>query len=148
MMKSMSRKRCVHIMMVYTGGCNGCEIEVLDSLFSPYYDLEQYRIALTFNPREADILLVTGPVTVRCESQLKSIYERIPEPKAVIAVGACAIVGGIYKNMYGELGPSDQVRAPLKDIIPVDGLARGCAPNPEEIIMAVSKVIPIIAGKK
>jgi energy-converting hydrogenase B subunit M len=143
-MKGMSRKRAVHIMLVYTGGCNGCDIEVLNALLSPYYDLEQYRIMLTFNPREADILLVSGPVTKRCEPQLKAIYDRIPEPKAVVAVGACAIVGGIYANVYGELGASDQIQAPLPNILPVASSAKGCAPSPEEIIQAVAKAIPNI----
>jgi len=145
MLKRLSRKRSVHVMLAYTGGCNGCEIEVLNALFSPYYDLEQYNIMLTFNPREADILLVTGPVTKRNEAQLKAIYEKIPEPKAVVAVGACPIVGGIYINVYGELGPSDQIKGPLGNIIPVDAAARGCAPTPEEIIKAVSSAIPKVA---
>ncbi len=144
MMKKASRKRAVHVMLVYTGGCNGCDIEVLNALLSPYYDLEQYRVMLTFNPREADILLVSGPVTIRCEPQLKAIYDKMPEPKAVVAVGACAIVGGIYANVFGELGPSDQIKAPLPKVLPVVSSARGCAPRPEEIIRAVTKAIPKI----
>lgn len=148
MLRKASRKRSIHVMMVYTGGCNGCEIEVANALFSPYYDLEQYRVAMTFNPREADILLVTGPVTKRNEEQLKAIYEKIPEPKAVVAVGACSIVGGIYINVYGELGPSDQIKGPLGNIMPVDAAARGCAPQPQEIIRAVASVIPKVVDAK
>ncbi|MBU0762851.1 MAG: hypothetical protein KKD39_07475 [Candidatus Altiarchaeota archaeon] len=147
-MRGMARKRSIHVMLVYTGGCNGCDIEVLNALFSPYYDLEQYRVMLTFNPREADILLVSGPVTKRCEPQLKAIYERIPEPKAVVAVGACAIVGGIYPNVFGELGPSDQIKAPLPNVLPVTSSAKGCAPLPEEIIKAVVKALPKIVGER
>ncbi|MBD3387808.1 MAG: hypothetical protein GF416_02055 [Candidatus Altiarchaeales archaeon] len=148
MVKRSARRKSVHVMFVYTGGCNGCEIEIANALFSPYYDLEQYRVMMTFNPREADVLIVTGPITKRNEPQLKAIYERIPEPKAVIACGACAIVGGIYVNLYGELGPSDQIRGPLGNILPVDASARGCAPRPEEIIRAVSSVIPKIVEAK
>jgi energy-converting hydrogenase B subunit M len=148
MLKGISRRRAVHVMLVYTGGCNGCEIEVMNALFSPYYDLEQYKIMMTFNPREADILIVTGPVTKRNEQQLKAIYEKIPEPKAVVAVGACGIVGGIYINVYGELGPSDQIKGPVGKILPVDAGARGCAPQPEEIIRAISSVIPkVVEGR-
>ena len=146
-LKGASRMRSVHVMLVYTGGCNGCEIEVLDAVFSPYYDIEQYRVMLTCNPREADVLLVTGPVTKRTEAQRRAIYERIPKPKAVVAVGACAIVGGVYLNVFGELGPSDQIRGPLGNIMPVDENAKGCAPSPEEIIRAVASVIPMIAGE-
>ena len=107
---------------------------------------DRYNVMLTFNPREADILVVTGPVTRRTESQLKAIYERIPEPKAVVACGACAIVGGIYVNVSGELGGSDQVRGPVGNIIPVDAAAKGCPPSPEEIIRAVAQVIPKVVG--
>jgi len=148
MIKKTARKKSVHAMLVYTGGCNGCEIEVLNCLFSPYYDLEQYRVMFTFNPREADVLVVTGPITVRTLPQLKAIYKCMAEPKAVVAVGACANMGGIYVNVYGDLGPSDQIAGPLEKIIPVDGYAVGCAPRPEEIINAVASVIPKLMEAK
>ncbi len=142
MLRKAARKRSVHVMMVYTGGCNGCEIEIANALFSPYYDLEQYNVMMTFNPREADILLVSGPITKRNEPQLRGIYAKMPHPKAVVAVGACSIVGGVYINVFGELGPSDQIRGPLGNILEVDAAARGCAPTPEEVIRAVLSVIP------
>jgi len=148
MLERVARRRAVHVMMVYTGGCNGCEIEIANALFSPYYDLEQYNIMMTYNPREADILLVSGPVTKRTEEQLKSIFDRILKPKAVVAVGACALVGGIYVNVYGELGPSQEIRGPVEKVIPVDAAARGCAPAPEEIIKAVASVIEkVVEGR-
>jgi energy-converting hydrogenase B subunit M len=145
MLRKTARRRAVHVMFVYTGGCNGCEIEIANAVFSPYYDMEQYRIMLTFNPREADILLVSGPVTRRTEAQLKAIYGKMLEPKAVVAVGSCGIVGGIYSTVYGELGPTDQIRGPVGKVIPVDASARGCAPTPDEILKAVAKVIPKVA---
>lgn len=129
-------------MLVYTGGCNGCDIEVLNSLLSPYYDLEQYNVFLTWNPREADVLLVTGPVTKRMKKPLETIYESVPKPKAVVAVGSCAISGCVYLNTYGELGPSDQIAGPVEKIIPVDAVVPGCAPRPEDIISVVASVIP------
>lgn len=148
MIKTLGRKRSIHVMLVYTGGCNGCDIEVLNSLLSPYYDLEQYRIMLTFNPREADILLVSGPVTIRTLDQLRAIYEKIPEPKAVVAIGACALVGGVYTNVYGELGPSDQIAGPLSKIMRVESEGVGCPPSPDEIINAVAKAIPRVVEQK
>ena len=147
MIKKNARKKSVHIMLVYTGGCNGCDIEVLNALLSPYYDLEQYRVMITFNPREADILLVSGPVTNRTKDQVVKIYEEIPEPKGVVAIGACALVGGVYSNVYGELGPSDQIVGAVDKIIPVDARASGCAPFPEEIIKAVASVIPKVVKR-
>jgi len=148
MLKKSARKRSVHAMLVYTGGCNGCEIEVLNALFSPYYDVEQYNVLFTFNPREADVLLVTGPITIRTLPQLTAIYEKMPAPKAVIAVGACAVMGGVYLNVFGDLGPSDQIAGPLEKILTVDAKAVGCAPRPEEIIQAVASVIPKLMGGK
>ena len=68
MLTEISRKNAVHIMLVYTGGCNGCDIEVVNALMSPFYDMEQYKVMLTWNPREADILAVTGPVTKKFEA--------------------------------------------------------------------------------
>ncbi|HOP09690.1 MAG TPA: hypothetical protein PLC12_05695, partial [Candidatus Methanofastidiosa archaeon] len=104
MLKEVSRKNAVHIMLVYTGGCNGCDIEVVNAVLSPFYDLEQYKVMLTWNPREADILAVTGAVTRKIAPALKEIYDAIPEPKLVAAVGACAVNGGPYCNLGGDLG--------------------------------------------
>ncbi len=142
MLKNTSRKKAIHVMLVYSGGCNGCDIEVLNAVLSPYYDLEQYRVMLTFNPREADILVVTGAVTKRMKEPLKKIYEAIPEPKAVAQVGSCPIKGDVYANIHGELGPADHVLAPLAKHIPVDATVPGCPPRPEDIIAGVAAVIP------
>jgi energy-converting hydrogenase B subunit M len=87
-LKSFSRARAVHLMLVYTGGCNGCDIEIVNCVLSPKFDAEQYKVFLTWNPREADVLVVTGPVTKWNEKPLKKIYETIPEPKAPAATTA------------------------------------------------------------
>jgi energy-converting hydrogenase B subunit M len=142
MLKKAARKRSVHVMLVYTGGCNGCDIEIVNALLSPYYDLEQYKVFVTWNPREADILLVTGPVTRRTVEPLKAIYECIPKPKAVVAVGSCAIKGCVYTNIYGDLGPADHVVGPVDKILPVDASIPGCPPRPEDMIAAVASLIP------
>lgn len=148
MLKEISRKNAVHIMLVYTGGCNGCDIEVVNALMSPFYDMEQYKVMLTWNPREADILAVTGPVTKKMESALKEIYEAIPEPKLVAAVGACAVNGGPYANLGGDLGSSDQIVGGVAKVIPVDANIPGCPPRPEDILQAVASVIPLLAEKE
>lgn len=93
MLKELSRKKNIHVMLVYTGGCNGCDIEVVNCVLSPFYDAEQYNVFLTWNPREADVLVVTGCVTKAVSASLKKIYDEIPEPKAVVAAGACALMG-------------------------------------------------------
>lgn len=141
-LKAIARRNAIHAMLVYTGGCNGCDIEVVNAIFSPRYDIEQYRILITWNPREADVLIVTGCVTWQMVEPLKKLYSLIPEPKSVVAVGACAINGNVYKNMVGDIGVNEEVFAPVDNIIPVDVKVPGCAPRPEDIIMGAVKAVP------
>jgi Ni,Fe-hydrogenase III small subunit len=109
--------------------CNGCDIEILASL-TPLYDIERFGIINTGNPKHADLLLVTGGVNQRNARVLKNLYEQMPEPKIVVAVGACACTGGIFRDCYNILGGVDK-------IIPVDVYVPGCAARPEAIIDGV-----------
>jgi len=140
-LKSFSRARAVHLMLVYTGGCNGCDIEIVNCVLSPKFDAEQYKVFLTWNPREADVLVVTGPVTKFNEEPLKKIYEAIPEPKAVVAAGACALMGGVYKNIHGDI-PSEEIMGPVENIIPVDAKVPGCAVRPQDLLSGVVAALP------
>ena len=140
-LKSFSRARAVHVMLVYTGGCNGCDIEIVNCVLSPKFDIEQYKVFLTWNPREADVLVVTGPVTKLNEEPLKKIYDAIPNPKAVVAAGACALMGGVYKNIHGDI-PSEEIMGPVENIIPVDAKVPGCAVRPEDLLSGVVAAIP------
>ena len=97
--KSFSRARAIHVMLVYTGGCNGCDIEIVNSILSPRFDAEQYNVFLTWNPREADVLVVTGPVTHLNRKPLEEIYKAIPNPKLVVAAGSCALMGEYTKTV-------------------------------------------------
>ncbi|MGL4669267.1 MAG: NADH-quinone oxidoreductase subunit B family protein [Methanobacteriaceae archaeon] len=139
--KSFSRGRAVHLMLVYTGGCNGCDIEIVNCVLSPKFDAEQYKVFLTWNPREADVLVVTGPVTKLNEEPLRKIYEAIPEPKAVVAAGSCALMGGVYKNIHGDI-PSEEIMGPVHNIIPVDAKVPGCAVRPEDVLSGVVAALP------
>ena len=109
--------------------CNGCDIEILASL-TPVYDIERFGIINTGNPKHADVLLVTGGVNRRNARVLKNLYNQMPEPKVVVAVGSCACTGGVFHNCYNILGGVDQV-------IPVDVYVPGCAARPEAIIDGV-----------
>ncbi|MDR0911360.1 MAG: NADH-quinone oxidoreductase subunit B family protein [Methanobrevibacter sp.] len=140
-LKSLSRSKAIHLMLVYTGGCNGCDIEIVNCVLSPKFDVEQYGVFLTWNPREADVLVVTGPVTKLNEEPLKKIYEAIPNPKAVVAAGSCAIMGGVYKNIHGDI-PSEEISGPVENIIPVDAKVPGCAVRPQDIIAGVVSALP------
>jgi energy-converting hydrogenase A subunit N len=134
-LKSILRKTSIHVCLVNTGGCNGCDIEVL-ALLSPRYDLEQYGIYVHQNPREADVILVTGAVTEQWRDKLQRIYRKTPEPKIVVALGNCPISGDVFNQEGGS------VYAPVSDFIPVDAEVPGCPPRPSEILEAILSVAP------
>ena len=116
-----------------SGSCNGCDIEILATL-TPRYDVERFGIKLQGSPRHADVLVCTGPVTRQSKERLQRIYEQMPEPKFVIAVGSCAISGGAFQGCYNVIGHIDEV-------IPVDVFVPGCPPRPEAIIDGVVKLL-------
>jgi ech hydrogenase subunit C len=124
-----SRAKSPWIMHFDCGSCNGCDIEVLACL-TPMYDVERFGIINVGNPKHADVLLVTGTVNYRNMKVLKNIYDQMPEPKAVIAIGACGNTGGVFREAYNVVGGIDKV-------IPVDVYVPGCPAKPEAIIDGV-----------
>ncbi len=120
--------------------CNGCDIEVLACL-TPLYDVERFGIVNTGNPKHADILLVTGSVNERNVEIIENLYRQMPDPKVVVAVGACACSGGIFARAYNVQGGIDNV-------IPVDVYVPGCAARPESIIDGVVQGIAALDRKR
>lgn len=127
--------RSLAIRQVDAGSCNGCEVEIT-ALNNPIYDIERFGISFVASPRHADVLLVTGPASRNMEIALKRTYHATPDPKIVIAVGACACSGGIFGDTYATTGGIDK-------IIPVDVFIPGCPPRPQALIyglfLALSK---------
>jgi Ni,Fe-hydrogenase III small subunit/formate hydrogenlyase subunit 6/NADH:ubiquinone oxidoreductase subunit I len=121
--------RSLHIREVDAGSCNGCEVEI-HGLNSPVYDLERFGIHFVASPRHADMLLVTGPVTRNMELALRKTYDATPEPRLVVAVGACGCSGGIFGVNYATCGGVDSV-------IPVDVYIPGCPPNPHALLHGI-----------
>ena len=121
--------RSLHIRQVDAGSCNGCEIEIV-GLNSPVYDLERFGIHFVASPRHADMLLVTGPVTRNMELALRKTYAAMPEPRLVVAVGACGCSGGIFGQNYATRGGVDAV-------LPVDVYIPGCPPNPHALLHGI-----------
>ncbi|MEA3253466.1 MAG: NADH-quinone oxidoreductase subunit B family protein [Chloroflexota bacterium] len=116
-----------------TGSCNNCDIELLDAL-TPRFDIERFGIVLVGSPRHADVLFVTGIVTVQSFPRLLHVYGQMAKPCVVIALGACACTGGVFDGSYHQMGPVDKV-------IPVDVYIPGCPPKPETIILGVVKAL-------
>ncbi len=127
------RRKSPWIIHFNAGACNGCDIEVIDAL-TPRFDLERFGMLQKGTPRQADILVCTGSVTLQTRDRLKQIYDQMPEPKFVIAVGTCACSGGIFSECYCVSGGIDSV-------IPVDAYVPGCAARPEAIIDASVKLL-------
>ena len=120
--------------------CNGCDIEVLACL-TPVYDVERFGVINTGDPKQADIFLVTGAVNDQNKEVVKQLYNQMPEPKVVVAVGVCACSGGIFRDCYNILGGVDKV-------IPVDVYVPGCAARPESIIDGVVKGLDVLEKKR
>lgn len=116
-----------------TGACNACDIEIIVSL-APSYDLERFGVVLKGTPRHADILLCSGPVTKQIESRLKMIYEQMPSPKFVVAIGACACSGGVFDGCYNVLSG-------INAVIPVSAYIPGCPASPKAIIDGIVKLL-------
>ena len=120
--------------------CNGCDIETLACL-TPVYDVERLGIINTGNPKHADIFVVTGSVNEQNKSVVRNIYQQLPEPKVVVAVGVCASTGGIFRDCYNISGGVDTV-------IPVDIYVPGCAARPEAIIDGIAKAMGLLEERQ
>ena len=125
--------RALAIREVDAGSCNGCELEI-HALGNPHYNLEGIGIKFVASPRHADMLLVTGPVSVNMEIALKRTYLATPAPKIVVAVGDCGCDGGIFGESYASLGG-------IGNVIPVDAQIPGCPPRPVDLLSGILKVI-------
>lgn len=131
--QNWARTKSPWLVHFNTGGCNGCDIELVAAL-TPMFDVERFGVRLQGSPRHADILAVTGPVTAQIRDRLIRIHEQVPEPKKVVAIGACALSGAPFKDCYNVHGGIDC-------LIPVDAYIPGCPPKPEAIIDGIAKLL-------
>jgi NADH-quinone oxidoreductase B subunit len=116
-----------------TGACNGCDIEVLASI-TPLYDPERFGVKLAPSIRHGDILVVTGALTKKAGERLRRLYDQMPNPKFVVAVGACAVDGGVFNKSYSVEGGTDKA-------VPVAMYIPGCPPRPEAILDGIVKLL-------
>jgi NADH-quinone oxidoreductase B subunit len=139
-MINWARAKSPWLIHFNSGACNACDIEVLASL-TPRYDLERFGMQLKGSPRHADVLICSGPVTMQQRERLVTIYEQLPAPKFVIAVGTCSCSAGIFAGCYCVEGGIDSA-------IPVDMYIPGCPVKPEAIISGVAKLLDSLTQKK
>jgi Ni,Fe-hydrogenase III small subunit len=129
--------RSLSIRQVDAGSCNGCELEI-HALGNAFYDLERLGLRFVSSPRHADVLMVTGPVTKNMREALLRTYNATPDPKWVVAVGACAIDGGLFAGSYAVAGG-------VNDVVPVDLTIRGCPPNPRQLLAGLLALLQMAA---
>jgi ech hydrogenase subunit C len=132
-------KKSPWVLHYDASSCNGCDIEVLACL-TPVYDVERFGIINTGNPKHADILLITGSVNEQNLEVVKNLYSQMPDPKVVVAIGACALSGGIFRDCYN-------VNRGVDSTIPVDIYVPGCAARPEVIIDGVVQALGVLENK-
>jgi NADH-quinone oxidoreductase B subunit len=128
-----ARLKSPWVLHFNTGACNACDIEIIAAL-TPDFDLERFGVVLKGTPRHADVLLCSGPVTKQIKDRLIRIYEQMPEPKFVVAIGTCACSGGVFNGCYNVEGGIDAV-------IPVSAYIPGCPASPGAIIDGVVKLL-------
>ena len=134
---NLSRRRSPWVYRINAGSCNGCDIEVAPC-FSPRYDGEQIGALLQGSPKHADILLISGPITLRTRDMVKDVYQQIPSPKAVIALGSCPASGNVFSGSPTIVGSAELV-------IPVDLYVPGCPPRPQAILEAIQTAAKMLA---
>jgi len=125
--------RSLAIRHINTGSCNGCELE-LRALSNVLYDLERFGLRFVDSPRHADVLLVTGPLTRNLRLALEQAWDATPDPKWVVAVGDCAVDGGVFKGSYAVLGGTGLS-------VPVDLTIGGCPPTPARILAGLRTLL-------
>jgi Ni,Fe-hydrogenase III small subunit len=136
-----ARLKSPWIYRVNGGSCNGCDIEIAPC-FSPRYDAEQVGALLQGSPKHADILLVTGPITLRTRAAVLDIFNQIPDPKAVVAIGSCPASGNVFS------GSPTVVEGAAEALIPVDIFIPGCPPRPQAIIEGVLAAARLLSQGK
>ena len=136
--KSMSKSPWV--FHVNAGSCNGCDIEIV-SVLTPRYDAERLGFRLTGTPRQADIVVVSGPITLQTRDRLVRTLAQVPEPFCVVSLGSCPRSGNVFKGSYAIDGP-------LEKYVHVDVSVGGCTPKPEAIVAALAKAAEILAEKR
>ena len=125
---------------INAGSCNGCDIELV-TVVTPRYDAERYGFRLTGTPRQADIIVVSGPITMQTRERLQRVLAQVPEPYCVVSLGSCPRSGNVFKGSYAIDGP-------LEKWTHVDVAVGGCTPKPEAIVAGLARAAEILEEKR
>ncbi len=139
-MVKWARLKSPWVLHFNTGACNACDIEIIAAL-APHFDLERFGVQLKGTPRHADVLLCSGPVTRQIRDRLIRIYEQMPDPKFVVAMGSCACSGGVFQGCYNVEGGIDTV-------LPVSAFIPGCPASPTALIDGLVKLLKSVEEGK
>ncbi len=142
-------KKSIWVFHLNTGSCNACDIEILDAL-TPYFDVERFGIKLVASPRHADLVLLTGPITRKTLPKVINALRAVPRPRYVLAIGACAVGGGIWYDTYSVIGGVEELKKILEENgIEIDRIVYvpGCPARPEAIIYGVAVLLGLVEQK-
>lgn len=147
--KTDALKKSIWVFHLNTGSCNACDIEILDAL-TPYFDVERFGIKLVASPRHADLILLTGPITRKTLPKVINALKAVPRPRFILAIGACAVGGGIWHDSYSVIGGVDELKKLLEEYgVEIDRIVYvpGCPARPEAIIYGVAVLIGLAEQK-
>lgn len=138
MLKFMSRlaPRSPWIYRINAGSCNGCDVEMATAALIPRYDVERLGCKYCGSPRHADVVLISGPLTMRVRDRVLRVYDEIPHPKVTVGIGVCPVSGGCFRESYS-------VEADISQYIPLDVIVPGCPPRPQAIIDGIIKAVDV-----
>ena len=139
-LKAKSLARSAWLYHVNTGSCNGCDIELV-AVLTPRYDAERFGFKLSGSPKHADIVVVSGPITMQSRDRLVRTLEQVPKPFCVVSIGSCPQSGNVFKGSYAIDGP-------LEKYVHVDVAVAGCTPKPEAIMEGLVKACEILQKKR
>lgn len=141
MSKKLERiKKSIWVFHLNTGSCNACDIEIIDAL-TPFHDAERFGVKLVSSPRHADVLLLTGPVTLEALPKVINAIEAAPRPRIIVTLGSCGCGGGIWHDTYSTIGGFNSLLKILKERgIEIDAVyyVPGCPIRPEALIYAIA----------
>ena len=125
---------------INAGSCNGCDVELV-AVLTPRYDAERLGFRLAGSPRQADIVVVTGPITKQSLARVLRSISQVPEPRCIVTMGSCPQSGNVFRGSYSVCGP-------LSKYVHVDVDVAGCTPKPEAVIEGLAKATEILMEKR